>query len=138
MSNLGLEKALAGKALSSRRTPVGDKYVLEEMLGEGRSAWRRTIGAYHFLRFRDNRGRYSYSTELLETLRDSGKTLTELVKPVKTFPQKLVNVRVQRKRPLEELPAVQDEIRNAEKEFAGSRPGAGPVFRNRTSGAGDD
>ena len=35
MSNLGLEKALGRLGISMVRTPVGDKYVLEEMLRRG-------------------------------------------------------------------------------------------------------
>src|SRR6185312_7911160 len=35
MSNLGLEKALGSRGISMLRTPVGDKYVLEEMLRRG-------------------------------------------------------------------------------------------------------
>ncbi len=32
MSNLGLERALAASGIRMMRTPVGDKYVLEEMV----------------------------------------------------------------------------------------------------------
>ncbi|HOK48320.1 MAG TPA: phosphoglucosamine mutase, partial [Bryobacteraceae bacterium] len=35
MSNLGLERALAARGIKLLRTPVGDKYVLEEMLRTG-------------------------------------------------------------------------------------------------------
>ena len=39
---------------------------------------------------------------------------------IRTFPQKLLNVRVREKRPLSELPAVQNEIQGAEQEFQAS------------------
>jgi phosphoglucosamine mutase len=35
MSNLGLERWLAGQGMSLRRTPVGDRYVVETMRAEG-------------------------------------------------------------------------------------------------------
>ena len=35
MSNLGLEKAFEAHGIQMLRTPVGDKYVLEEMLRRG-------------------------------------------------------------------------------------------------------
>ena len=35
MSNLGLERALNARGIQMLRTPVGDKYVLEEMLRTG-------------------------------------------------------------------------------------------------------
>lgn len=57
---------------------------------------------------------------VLEIIRDSGQSLDELSREVKTFPQKLVNVRVKHKRPLAELETVQAEIAAAEREFAGT------------------
>jgi phosphoglucosamine mutase len=57
---------------------------------------------------------------VLEIVRQSGRSLDSLVDEIKTFPQKLVNVRVKHKRPLSELDSVQAEIQAAEREFAGS------------------
>jgi phosphoglucosamine mutase len=57
---------------------------------------------------------------VLEIVRDSGKTLDELSDEIKTFPQKLVNVRVKNKRPLAELDSVQAEIQAAENAFNGN------------------
>jgi phosphoglucosamine mutase len=57
---------------------------------------------------------------VFEILRDSKKTLDDLTNEIKTFPQKLVNVRVKQKRPLEQLAQVQQEIQAAEQEFAGA------------------
>jgi len=57
---------------------------------------------------------------VLEIVRDSGRSLDDLAAEIKTFPQKLVNVRVKHRRPLTELASVQAEIQAAEREFAGS------------------
>jgi phosphoglucosamine mutase len=57
---------------------------------------------------------------VLEIVHKSGKTLDELIDEIKTFPQKLVNVRVKNKRPLTELMSVQAAIQAAENAFAGS------------------
>ena len=51
---------------------------------------------------------------VLEIVHKSGKTLDALVDEIKTFPQKLVNIRIRNKRPLSELPSVQAEIQAAE------------------------
>ena len=51
---------------------------------------------------------------------ESGKSLDELTSDLKNYPQTLVNVKVAEKRPLSELPVVQEEIRKAESEFAGT------------------
>jgi phosphoglucosamine mutase len=57
---------------------------------------------------------------VLEVVRDSGESLERLAAAVRTFPQKLINVRVQQRRPLAELENVQAEIQAAEREFAGT------------------
>jgi phosphoglucosamine mutase len=50
----------------------------------------------------------------------AGAGLDELTADLKVYPQKLVNVRVREKKGLTELPAVANEIRRVEEEFAGS------------------
>ncbi len=57
---------------------------------------------------------------LLEIVQRSGRSLDSLLDEVKSYPQKLVNIRVKNKRPLSELAAVRAEIEAAELEFAGS------------------
>ena len=56
---------------------------------------------------------------VLEIVRRSGKSLDELTADLKTYPQILVNVRVAEKKPLSDMPALQEEIRKAESEFDG-------------------
>jgi phosphoglucosamine mutase len=51
MSNLGLERYLAGRGLSLARTPVGDRYVSEHMRQHGFNCRRRAIRAYHSVGF---------------------------------------------------------------------------------------
>ncbi len=120
MSNLGLEKALAAHGIQMLRTPVGDKYVLEEMLRRGASLGGEQSGHVIFLRHATTGDGLLTALRVLEIVHTSGKTLDELIDEIKTFPQKLVNIRVKNKRPLGELPAVQAEIQAAETAFAGS------------------
>ena len=120
MSNLGLEKALANKDIQMVRTPVGDKYVLEEMLKRGAVLGGEQSGHVIFSEYATTGDGLLTALRVLEIVRDSGATLDALVDEVKTFPQKLVNVRVQVKRPLAELETVQAEIQAAEREFGGS------------------
>jgi phosphoglucosamine mutase len=53
-------------------------------------------------------------------MRETGLGLDELTAELKVYPQRLVNVRVRERKPLEELPAVAAEIRAAEKSFGDS------------------
>jgi phosphoglucosamine mutase len=120
MSNLGFEKALARQGITLIRTPVGDKYVLEEMLRRGAALGGEQSGHIIFSEYATTGDGVLTALRVFEMLRDSGKTLDDLTAEVKVFPQKLVNVRVKVRRPLEELKHVQEEIRSAELEFHNS------------------
>ena len=120
MSNLGLEKALGAHGIEMLRTPVGDKYVLEEMLKRGAVIGGEQSGHVIFLKQATTGDGLLTALRVLEIIHKSGKTLDDLLAEIKTFPQKLVNVRVKDKRPLSDLLAVQAEIQAAEKAFAGS------------------
>ena len=120
MSNLGLERALSDDGVRMLRTPVGDRYVLEEMLIQGAVLGGEQSGHVIFSEFSTTGDGLLTALRVFEVVRDSGKTLDALVDEIKTYPQRLVNVRVKHKRPLAELSAVQDEIQAAEKEFNGT------------------
>ncbi|MGC2661907.1 MAG: phosphoglucosamine mutase [Bryobacteraceae bacterium] len=120
MSNLGLERALSEHGVRMLRTPVGDRYVLEEMLIQGAVLGGEQSGHVIFSEFSTTGDGLLTALRVFEVVRDSGKALDALVDEIKTYPQRLVNVRVKHKRPLAELSAVQDEIQAAEKEFNGT------------------
>lgn len=120
MSNLGLQKAFEAEGIEMVRTAVGDKYVLEEMLKRGAVLGGEQSGHVIFTQFATTGDGLLTALRVLEIVRDSGKTLDELANAVKTFPQKLVNVKVKHKRPLSELKTVQAEIAAAESEFGNS------------------
>ncbi len=120
MSNLGLELALRKQGLEMVRTPVGDKYVLEEMLRRNAVLGGEQSGHVIFTEFATTGDGLLTALRVLEVIRDSGKSLDELVSEIESFPQKLVNIHIQTKRPLAELETVQAEIRAAEDEFKDS------------------
>jgi phosphoglucosamine mutase len=120
MSNLGLQKALETYGISLVRTPVGDKYVLEEMLRRGATLGGEQSGHIIFSEYATTGDGLLTALRVLELVRDSGMSLEHLASEIKAFPQKLINVRVKQKRPLTELKSVQAEIQAAEREFAGT------------------
>jgi phosphoglucosamine mutase len=124
MSNLGLERALNERGIELVRTAVGDKYVLEEMERRGAVLGGEQSGHVIFREFATTGDGMLTALRVLEAVRRSGRDLDELTKDLKIYPQTLVNVRVSSRRPLDQLPAVQQEIRRAEDSF-GSR---GRVF----------
>ncbi|HYI95530.1 MAG TPA: phosphoglucosamine mutase [Bryobacteraceae bacterium] len=119
MSNLGLERLLRERGIEMIRTQVGDKYVLEEMLRRKAALGGEQSGHVIFTEHATTGDGILTALRVLEIVSKSGRSLDELTEELKNYPQILVNVRVARKKPLTELPMVQEEIRKAEAEFAG-------------------
>jgi phosphoglucosamine mutase len=120
MSNLGLEKALEGAGIRMVRMPVGDKYVLEEMVRLGASLGGEQSGHVILGEFATTGDGMLTALRVIETARQAGKGLDELTADLRVYPQKLVNVRVREKKGLTELPAVAREIEHVETAFAGT------------------
>lgn len=120
MSNLGLEKALEQHGIRMLRTPVGDKYVLEEMEQRGAKLGGEQSGHVIFREFATTGDGMLTALRVLEVIRSTGKSLDELVSALKVYPQILVNVRVKEKRPMAELARTNAAIREAESELNGS------------------
>ena len=121
MSNMGLESALRRGGIRMLRAPVGDKYVLEQMLETGATLGGEQSG--HIL-FRDvdttTGDGILTGLRVLEVIARTGKPLAELVADMKVFPQEIKNVHVREKLPLDQLPAVMETIRAAERELDGN------------------
>ncbi len=117
MSNLGLERALKRDGIGLVRTPVGDKYVLEEMIRRGAPLGGEQSGHIIFREYATTGDGLLTALRVLEVMRDSGQDLDALTADLEIYPQRLVNVRVKHKRALADLAAVNREIRRAESEF---------------------
>jgi phosphoglucosamine mutase len=117
MSNLGFERALAVDGIRLVRTPVGDKYVLEEMLRIGAVIGGEQSGHVIFRDYATTGDGMLTALRVLDVLTATGKQLDQLTADLEIYPQLLVNVRVKNRRPLADLPGVQHEIRAAEESF---------------------
>ena len=118
MSNMGLEAALKRSNIRMLRAPVGDKYVLEQMLATGAALGGEQSGHIIFSGRSTTGDGLLTALLLLDIIHRSGQTLAELTADLKTFPQVIVNVHVREKRPLELIPAVVQAISAAESELA--------------------
>ena len=117
MSNLGLERALKRSGIGLVRTPVGDKYVLEEMVKRDAPLGGEQSGHVIFREYATTGDGLLTALRVLDAMRASGTDLDELTADLEIYPQRLVNVRVKNRRPLAELDKVNEEIRRAEVEF---------------------
>src|SRR5437879_2409015 len=119
MANLGLERALQAEGLSLAREPVGDRYVLEEMLRSGANLGGEQSG--HIIFLDDATTGDGLLTALkmacLVALRGP---LDKLVNGLKIYPQTILNVKVRTKPPLESLPEVASRLAEANRALGDS------------------
>ncbi len=120
MSNLGLERAFEREGVRMLRTPVGDKYVLEEMVRMGAVLGGEQSGHVIFRQYATTGDGLLTALRILKISRDTGATLDELTAGLEIYPQRLKNVPVRQKTALTELPAVAREIEECERAFGAS------------------
>ena len=119
MSNLGLELALQASALKLARTAVGDRYVLEEMLRIGANFGGEQSGHILFLDDATTGDGMLTAIKMASIVSLAGP-LDALLADLKIFPQKIVNVRVRAKPPIDSLPDVSRVLGEAEKALGNS------------------
>jgi phosphoglucosamine mutase len=119
MSNFGLEEALAPYGGKVVRTKVGDRYVLEEMVGRNLNVGGEQSGHMIFRDFTTTGDGIISALQILRIMRETGKPLSELKRCLKKYPQAQRNLRVTRKPPLEELAAVMKLVGETEKKLSG-------------------
>ena len=92
MSNLGLEVALAELGVGFERVAVGDRYILERLVGRNWTLGGEPSG-HIICRDRTTTGDGIVSAlQVLAEINKTGKTLGELRRGMSKFPQELINV----------------------------------------------
>ena len=120
MSNMGLEAALKRSQIKMLRAPVGDKYVLEQMLSIGAALGGEQSGHIIFSGRSTTGDGLLTALLLLDIVHRAGRSLADLTADLKTFPQIIVNVHVRAKPPLDQIPTVAAAIAAAELALADS------------------
>ena len=119
MSNVGLDLCLKEAGIAVVRAPVGDRYVLEEMLRHGVNLGGEQSGHIVFLDHNTTGDGVVTALQLLALMAKHQKPLSQLRRCMTAVPQVLLNVRVAEKQDFESLPAVQAAIANAEAQLDG-------------------
>jgi phosphoglucosamine mutase len=120
MSNMGLEAALKRSGIRMLRAPVGDRYVLEEMLKTRAALGGEQSGHILLPHLATTGDGLLTALVILELVARTGKTVDELTADLKVFPQVIVNVKVREKKPLLSIPSVAAAIHAAEIELEDS------------------
>jgi phosphoglucosamine mutase len=119
MSNIGLELALADSGIGLVRCPVGDKYVMEEMLARDLSVGGEQSGHIIFSDYLFTGDGLCTALNVLRTVTLTGRSLAELADDLVSYPQVLLNVRVRDKVDLASVPAIAAAISSVESRVAG-------------------
>jgi len=141
MSNLGLERHLAGLGIELARTPVGDRYVLERMRADGYNGGGEQSGHIILSDHATTGDGFVAALQVLAVVQKSGKPVSQLCHRFEPLPQILKNVRYKGAKPLEES-AVKAAIASAQKRLDGQgrllvrSSGTEPVIR--VMGEGED
>lgn len=120
MTNFALEQALARRGLGLKRTPVGDRYVLEEMQRSGINLGGEPSGHTIFADLSVAGDGLLTLLEVLRIMDETGRTLEDLLQSYTPLPQLILNVRVRAKPPLESVTAVAAAISRSEREIDGN------------------
>jgi phosphoglucosamine mutase len=117
MSNFGFFAALKRMGIRHAIAPVGDRYVLEKMNEEGAVLGGEASGHIIFLDHHTTGDGIISALQLLGAMCASKQPLSELAKIMTLSPQRMINVTVSRKPPLEDIEEIRQAIKKAEDEL---------------------
>lgn len=120
MSNLGLERAMTKSGIKVFRSPVGDRYVLEQMLKEGLNFGGEQSGHIIFLDYNTTGDGLITALFVLSLMKKAGRNLSELASCVILLPQVLLNVKVREKRDLQTVPGYARCLTEIQKRLQGT------------------
>jgi phosphoglucosamine mutase len=141
MSNLGLERFLDGLGLELVRTPVGDRYVLEQMLSRGYNLGGEPSGHIILSDYATTGDGFVAALQVLAVVQKLRRPVSEVCHRFDPLPQILKNVRYRSGKPLDDA-EVKSAIDAGEKRLNGHgrllvrSSGTEPVIR--VMGEGDD
>lgn len=144
MSNMGFYKALETHDMTSVKTAVGDRYVVEEMKKNGYNLGGEQSGHIVFLDYNTTGDGLLTGLQLVNIMKVTGKKLSELASEMTIYPQKLVNVRVTDKHAVTQNEKVASVINEVDAEMAGNgrvlvRPsGTEPLVRVMVEAASEE
>jgi phosphoglucosamine mutase len=128
MSNLGLERYLAGESIALHRTAVGDRHVVEMMRSKGCNLGGEQSGHIILADYATTGDGLIAALQVLASIVETGRPASEVCRLFTPVPQILRNVRFGRGKPLES-PVVERAIKGGE-----ARLGAGGRLVIRPSG----
>jgi phosphoglucosamine mutase len=146
MSNIGFDKMAKENDIVLEKTKVGDRYVLERMLENGHILGGEQSGHIIMLDFNTTGDGQLTALQLVQIMKKTGKSLSELASVMEVYPQVLKNARVKNEYKYKYMddPDIAQECRKLEQIFSGEgrvliRPsGTEPFIRVMIEGKNQD
>ncbi|WP_040225647.1 phosphoglucosamine mutase [Bhargavaea cecembensis] len=120
MSNIGFYKALDEIGVTSVKTAVGDRYVVEEMKKHQFNLGGEQSGHIIMLDYNTTGDGLLTAIQLVNVMKETGRSLSDLAADVRMFPQELINIRVTDKNAVADNAKVAATISEVEKDMAGN------------------
>jgi phosphoglucosamine mutase len=118
MSNYGFMAVMSRLGIDHAASAVGDRYVLELMKEKGAVIGGEPSGHMIFLDHHTAGDGIISALQLLAAMLFDRKPLSEMSQVMQMSPQKIINVEVKSKPPLESLPELQEKVQLAEAELS--------------------
>jgi phosphoglucosamine mutase len=135
MSNLGLERFLAGRNIHLERAPVGDRYVVERMRAGGWNLGGEQSGHIVMTDYATTGDGLIAGLQFLAAMVETGQRASELTRSFDRVPQLLKNVKFDASIEPLDSPSVQSAISDAEGRLNGTgrllirKSGTEPLIR---------
>ncbi|HBM17005.1 MAG TPA: phosphoglucosamine mutase [Lentisphaeria bacterium] len=117
MSNIGLRHAMVRHGIELITTQVGDRYVIEKMREGNFNLGGEQSGHIIFMDYVTTGDGIITALHVLKMMIEQQKPLAELANCMEEFPQKLVNIKVKEKIPIDKVPELAEEIKKCETEL---------------------
>jgi phosphoglucosamine mutase len=110
MSNQALEDAMSTNGLRLHRSDVGDKNVLEVMREHGINFGGEQSGHIIMHDYAKTGDGLVSALQILALLLTSGQKASKALRPFELYPQKLVNIKVKTKKPLDTIEGLSETL----------------------------
>ncbi len=110
MSNQALGDAMSANGLTLHRSNVGDKYVLEMMRRHGVNFGGEQSGHIIMHDYAMTGDGLVSALQILALLITTGEKASKALRPFELYPQKLVNIKVKTKKPLESIEGLDEAL----------------------------
>ncbi len=117
MSNMALEVFMRERGGVLMRTDVGDRYVMEAMRKANVMLGGEQSGHIIFRQYSTTGDGLLAALQILRYMRERQRPLSELAGLLTPYPQELINIKVGKKLPFEDVPSIAKTVKNIQKEL---------------------